>query len=57
MLQICEKMGFQFCRAGETVMKFGDPGHLFYIILKGHVSVIVPRNPAKAMALLKVDQQ
>ena len=32
-------------------MRYGDPGHLFYIVLKGRVSVIVPRNPAKAMAL------
>ena len=34
-------------------MRFGDAGHLFYIILKGRVSVIVPRNPGKALAAKK----
>ena len=36
-------------------MRFGDPGNVFYIMLKGRVSVIIPRNPTKAMALQKPD--
>ena len=37
-------MKFRFYHAGETVMNFGDPGNEFFIIMKGEVSVLVPRK-------------
>ena len=34
---ICENMKFQFCRAGEVVMRKGDYGNTFYMIIQGTV--------------------
>ena len=36
---ICERMRYHFCRAGETVFRYGDTGNNFYVILNGKVSV------------------
>lgn len=39
---MCERMKFKFFSADETVFNYGDSGNLFYVILQGSVSVIVP---------------
>jgi signal-transduction protein with cAMP-binding, CBS, and nucleotidyltransferase domain len=40
---ICENMKFRFYTASETIMNYGDFGNEFFIILKGTVSVLVPK--------------
>ena len=37
-------MRYHFCHAGETVFRYGDTGNNFYVILKGKVSVLVPKK-------------
>lgn len=41
---MCTQMQAQQFKAGECVFHYGDVGNLFYIILKGEVSVLVPSN-------------
>jgi len=41
---ICQRMRFQFYQKGDVIFRYGDPGLLFYIILKGKVSVLMPRK-------------
>ncbi|MEM6329197.1 MAG: ATP-binding cassette domain-containing protein [Planctomycetota bacterium] len=44
LLQIAENMGIETAAAGETVIRQGDPGELFYLIDSGEVDVIVDRD-------------
>lgn len=37
-------MKFRFHEAGEHVMDYGEPGAEFFIIIKGKVSVLVPKT-------------
>ena len=39
---ICEHMKFERCAKGKSIIKYGDRGTKFYIILEGKVSVLVP---------------
>lgn len=39
---IAEKLSFDFFNAGETVFKAREVGEVFYIILQGTISVLVP---------------
>ena len=39
---ICEHMRFERCMKGKSIIKYGDRGKKFYIILEGRVSVLVP---------------
>lgn len=41
MLQVADKMGVQESPAGETVIRQGDPGELFYLIRSGKADVVV----------------
>ena len=47
---ISERVFFQFVNGGQTVFKYGDMGDTFYIILKGEVSVIVPKKKQKIIS-------
>lgn len=44
---LCENMRFRHYKAGETIFEFGDYGDQFFIILKGTVSVLVPKQNEK----------
>ena len=46
-LYICQNMRYKMHKQGETVFKHGNRGNLFYIILKGKVSVNVPLSKAQ----------
>lgn len=39
---IAQRMGIRLCKKGEKVFNYGDKGDLFYFILKGEVSVLIP---------------
>ena len=41
---IAERLSFEFYNSGEEVMKYGESGNTFYIIIKGLVSVLVPNK-------------
>lgn len=45
---ICEKLKFKEAKTGEEVIKQGDVGDEFFIIIKGTVSVFVNHKPCKA---------
>ena len=55
---ICERMRYHFCRAGETVFRYGDAGNNFYVILNGKVSVLVPKkkNPRTKKQNIEVNR-
>ena len=44
---LCENMRFRYYKAGETIFEYGDYGDQFFIILKGTVSVLVPKQKEK----------
>ncbi|MEM8865477.1 MAG: ATP-binding cassette domain-containing protein [Planctomycetota bacterium] len=44
LLQIAESMGIETADTGETIIRQGDPGDLFYLIDTGEVDVIVERD-------------
>jgi len=46
LLEVCLELKHQFVEKGDFVFQFGDPGHNFYIALKGALSVRAP-DPAK----------
>ena len=39
---ICTNMKIESCKKGRSIIKYGDRGDKFYIILKGKVSCQVP---------------
>jgi hypothetical protein len=41
---ICEHIKFQYCNIGDYVFHKGDFGNEFFIIIKGKVSVLVPKR-------------
>lgn len=41
---ICEQMEYVHHEAGECVFHYGDHGDLFYFILEGKVSVLIPTS-------------
>ena len=42
--KICSKIRYEKGKKGVTVMHYGDPATKFYIVLKGSVSIYVPRD-------------
>lgn len=42
--KICEKICYEHVKKGLTVMHYGDPADKFYIVLRGSVSIYVPRD-------------
>ena len=44
---ICEKLKYKEAKAGDTIIKQGDAGDEFFIIIKGTVSVFVNHKPSK----------
>lgn len=47
LMNICERMRYQYAPAGDILFKAGAMGETFYIILSGTVSVNVPIKMCK----------
>lgn len=39
---IYKQLEFETAKAGQTIIKYGDEGDTFYIILKGAVEIYIP---------------
>ena len=37
-------MNYEFCHKGKNIVKYGDYGDKFYMIIKGKVNVLIPKN-------------
>ena len=46
----------EFCPAGETVVRQGDPGHSFYVILDGTVSVDVKGTGGEEISVARLSR-
>jgi putative ABC transport system ATP-binding protein len=57
LIEIAVKMRGEMSQPGETVIRQGDPGELFYLIRSGRVDVIIDKNGRKDTVAQLTDGQ
>ena len=47
LIKLLKKMAYEYYPAGKEVMRYGEAGDKFYFIIRGSVSIAIPKNALK----------